>query len=120
MFRGWGGEDAITGARRLLSRWVVLALAADAALAATDAATARSAVLTTVFLVPPLALALVETGERVAVVALVSTALAVASGTWNHYLFSGEHVYRLVIVAGSGVLAVVGAELRTRALTARD
>jgi len=115
-----GAAEFVATLQRSLTRWVVLALAADGGLAIVDVVIGRSAVLTTMFLVPPLALALVETGGRVAAVAAVSTALAVASGAWNHYFGTGEHIYRVVIVAGSGVLAVVGAELRSRALSARD
>src|SRR5947209_3210637 len=115
-----GAAEIVATLQRSLTRWVVLALAADGGLAIVDVVIGRSAVLTTMFLVPPLALALVETGGRVAAVAAVSTALAVASGAWNHYFGTGEHIYRVVIVAGSGVLAVVGAELRSRALSARD
>jgi hypothetical protein len=120
VFSGKGRPHVAAGLRRSLTRWVVLALAPDAALAITDAVTGRAAILTTVYRLAPLALAQVERGERVAAVAAVSTALALASGVWNHYFATGEHVYRLVIVAGSGVLAVVGAQLRVRALTGRD
>lgn len=106
--------------RRLPTRWVLLALAVDAGLGVLAAGLGRSAILTTVFLVPPLAVALVEEGENVALVAVFSIALAVASGAWEHYLFTGGHLFRLAIVAGSGVLAVIGAVFRTRAVKARD
>ncbi|MBV9197043.1 MAG: SpoIIE family protein phosphatase [Solirubrobacterales bacterium] len=105
---------------RLITRWVVLGVAADCALAVVDAALGRPAILTVVYLLPPLAVALVETGERVSVVAGLSCVLALASGAWNHYMLSGSHLYRLGVVVGSGILAVYGAVLRSRAVTARD
>jgi PAS domain S-box-containing protein len=120
MFWGGGGAETIAALRRSLTRWVVLALAADAALVVVDVLTGPSAKLTTAFFVPPLALALVEPAETVAGVAFVSAALALTSGAWDHYFLTGEHLYRLAIVLGSCLLAVIGARLRVRALTARD
>ncbi len=120
MFWGEGSRAVIATVRRSITRWVVLALAADAALAIVDVVTGRSTILTTTFLVPPLALALVAPAELVATVAAVSVALAVASGAWNDYFLAGEHLYRLGVVIGSCLLAVLAARLRVRAMTARD
>jgi PAS domain S-box-containing protein len=113
------GELAET-VRRLFSRWVLLALAVDAIMAIADAQAGRSAVLTAIYLVPVLAVSLVETGERVVVVAAVSTLLALLSGVWDHYFLAAGHLYRLAVVAGSSVLGVYGAALRGRAVAARD
>ena len=112
------------GVRRLaahyLSRWVLAGLAADLAIAIADIAIGGSLILTTAFLVTPLALALVETASRVAVVAAVSWLLAVASGAWHDYFLTTDHLYRLLIVGCAAVLSVTVARLRWRALTARD
>lgn len=119
MFWGEGRRETITALRRSATGWVLLALAADLVLAVLDIATGAR-LLTTIFLVPPLALALVEPAGAVAGVAVASVALALASGAWDHYFLSGEHLYRVGVVLGSSVLAVFGARLRVRALAARD
>ncbi len=104
---------------RFMSRWVLAAIAVDGALSVVDAIYGQSRVLTTAYLVAPLAVALVENGERTAVVAALSTVLSIASGVWDHYLFSSTHLYRVAVVAGSGALAVTGSVLRTRAMDAK-
>lgn len=104
---------------RFFSRWVLAAIAVDGALSLVDAIYGQSKILTTAYLVAPLAVALVENGERTALIAVLSTLLSIASGVWDHYLFSGTHLYRVAVVAGSGVLAVTGSVLRTRALEAK-
>lgn len=104
---------------RFFSRWVLAALALDGALSVLDGLYGQSRVLTTAYLVAPLVVALVEHGERTALVAVVSTLLSIASGIWDHYLFSGMHVYRVAVVAGSGALAVTASVLRTRAMDAK-
>lgn len=105
---------------RLISRWVVAALIADAVLAITDASLHTSRLLTSSYLVPALAVALVANGPQTAVVAAASVLLALASGAWHSYLLTGGHLYRLAIVIASGGLAVEAAVLRARAMTARD
>lgn len=102
-----------------MTRWVAMALLAELVLSVIDAATG-SRILTTTYLVPVLALALVETGERTAPVAATAVALAMASGAWDSYFLTGSHVYRVVIVAGACALGVAGAVFRTRAVRARD
>jgi PAS domain S-box-containing protein len=103
-----------------VSRWVLAALALDAVISVVDGAVGQTRVLTTAYLVAPLAVALVENGERTAVVAATSTLLSIASGVWDDYLFSPTHLYRVAVVAGSGALAVTGAVLRTRAVQAKE
>jgi serine phosphatase RsbU (regulator of sigma subunit)/PAS domain-containing protein len=104
---------------RFFTRWVLAAIALDGALSLVDAAYGQSRVLTTAYLIAPLVVALVENGKRTALVAVLSTLLAIASGIWDHYLFSGTHLYRVAVVAGSGALAVTAAVLRTRAMDAK-
>ena len=98
--RAVGARGAVT---RLLSRWVLAALAVDVALAVVDATVSSSRILTSSYLIPALAVALFATAEQAAVVAVVSVFLAVASGAWHDFLFTGPHLYRLgIVVAGSG------------------
>jgi serine phosphatase RsbU (regulator of sigma subunit)/PAS domain-containing protein len=104
---------------RFFSRWVLAAIAVDGALTLVDALLGQSRVLTTAYLVPPLVVALVGNGEQTALVAILSTLLSIASGVWDHYLFSGTHLYRVAVVAGSGALAVTASVLRTRAMDAK-
>ncbi|MDQ6817525.1 MAG: SpoIIE family protein phosphatase [Actinomycetota bacterium] len=113
--------EALREARpRFVSRWVLAAIALDVVLSVIDGALGHDRILTTAYLVAPLAVALAETGERTAVVAVLSTLLAIASGVWDDYFISSTHLYRVAIVAGSGALAVIGAVLRTNALQAKD
>jgi PAS domain S-box-containing protein len=105
---------------QFVSRCVLAAIALDAALSVIDGAFGQARILTTAYLVAPLVVALVESGERTAVVAVISTLLSIASGVWDDYLFSSTHLYRVGIVAGSGALAVIGAVLRMRAVQASE
>jgi PAS domain S-box-containing protein len=110
-------REALT---RFMSRWVLAAIALDAVLSVIDAAFGNARILPTAYLVAPLAVALLENGERTAVVAVLSTLLAIASGVWDDYFISSTHLYRVAVVAGSGAIAVIGAVLRTNALRAKD
>ncbi len=105
---------------RMLSRWVLLALLAELILAVVDLSIDHTSVLTSVYLVPVLALALVETGERTAALATVAFLLAVLSGIGHGNALTSAHVYRMAIVAGAGALGALGATFRSRALLARD
>jgi len=58
---------------RFFSRWVLAAIAVDGALSVIDGVWGQSRVLTTAYLVAPLAVALVENSERTALVAVIST-----------------------------------------------
>jgi len=100
---------------RFISRWVLLALALDVVLLAVDAVAGRSVLVTGIVLLPVLGLALFETGERTAVVALAAVLFALASGLWDQSLATSAYVYRVLIVAGCSALAVAGAVQRTRA-----
>jgi PAS domain S-box-containing protein len=104
---------------RFASRWVGLALLLELVLATIDLASGTS-VLTSSYLVPVLAVAVVESAERTALVAAVAIALALISGALQGDLFTSAHIYRLGIVAGGGCLGVVGAAFRARAVQARD
>ena len=53
-----------------------------------------------VILLPVLGVALVETGERTAVVAAGAVPFALASGLWDQNVSTSNYVYRVLIVAG--------------------
>ncbi len=106
--------------RRLLSRWVLRATAVLIVLAVIDAALREHSIIVTSFVVPVLALALVESGERTAAVAVLAEALALLSWSWHPNLSAATELYRLAVVGGGGALATLGAMLRARAVVARD
>lgn len=114
----WAGAAEL--ALRFRSPAVAAALAIELVLAAIDAATGHSTVLTLAYLFPVLALSVVETGERTGAVAAVAVVLALVSGIWDDYFFAAAHLYRFGVVAGGGILATVGAVFRHRAVVARD
>lgn len=99
---------------------MLVGVAVEAILSILDAKLPSSSVITTAYLVPVLALAIVETGERTAVLAVLASVLALLSGVWNHDLFSSAHLYRLAIVAGGSALGALGAMFRWRAVVGRD
>jgi PAS domain S-box-containing protein len=105
---------------RFVSRWVLLALAFELVLTVVDAAAERSVIAPAVILLPVLGVALVETGERTAVVAAGAVPFALASGLWDQNLSTSNYVYRVLVVAGGSVLAVAGAIARTRAVRAGE
>ena len=74
---------------------------------------------TAVYVLPALALAIVERARPVAVVALMAIVLAVASGAWNDDGLEFGWFLRLAIVAIGGTLAVLSAQARTSVHGAR-
>jgi hypothetical protein len=68
---------------------------------------------TAVYVLPPLALALVERPRPVALMAVLATALAVASGLWNDDFWQWGHWLRCAIVAVGSTLAVLSAQARS-------
>lgn len=105
---------------RFVSRWVLLALAFELVLTVVDAAAERSVIAPAVILLPVLGVALVETGERTAVVAAGAVPFALASGLWDQNVSTSNYVYRVLVVAVGSVLAVAGAIARTRAVRAGE
>jgi PAS domain S-box-containing protein len=97
--------------RTWLSPWLLAAFAVEAVLAAVDIASGET--FTAVYVLAPLALALVDLPRRVALVSVVALALAVASGGWNDQMLSWGHLVRCAIVAVGGALAVISAQART-------
>ena len=91
---------------------VALAVAFEAVLAGVDLATGSSILFPTAYVLAPLALATVAGPRQVLPVAVLALALAIASGVWNGFLFSTDHVVRLVLVALAGTLAVLSARAR--------
>jgi PAS domain-containing protein len=97
--------------RRQFPTWLLAALVVEAALAVADIVSNET--FTAVYVLAPLALALVERPGRVAVLAVIALALAVASGTWNEHFWSLGHLVRCLIVTVGGALAVLSAHART-------
>src|SRR3954447_9181011 len=91
------------------------AVALDVVIALADAITGERVVLTGLFLVAPLGLALVGHTRDVAGVAALSVVLALLSGVWDEYLFSLDHLVRVIVVASGSAAAVFAARARTRA-----
>src|SRR3954470_15729227 len=98
--------------RSSVTPWFYAALLALAALVAGDVASEEA--FTTIYLLPPLALALVERARPVAVVAALAFAITLASGSWNDGVyFDFGHTVRAIVVALAGVLAVLSAQARS-------
>ena len=101
----------MSATRSPLTPWFFAALAALALLVVADSATGET--FTTVYLLVPLALALVERPRPVALVGALALALALASGVWNDHFGSFGHLLRCSIVAVGSALAVLSAQART-------
>jgi PAS domain S-box-containing protein len=107
---GSGRIAARTGTRRPgIVRWVLLALALQAALAVIDATAADRIIFTSTFVLAPFALAVSGHSRATAAMGVVAVALAVASGNWNNYAGSSDHILRITIVAAGSALAVLAA-----------
>jgi PAS domain S-box-containing protein len=104
--------------RNSVTAWFFVALAAQALLVAGDVLSNET--FTAVYLLPALALALVDRPRRVALVAGLAIALAVASGTWNDHFWSWGHLLRCSIVVVGGALAVLSAQARTALYRSRS
>jgi PAS domain-containing protein len=98
---------------------LVVAFALEAALVAADVVTSGTLIFTSAYLFAPLALALVAGPRVVAVAGGVSIALALASGEWNDFFLSADHVMRCSIVSLAALLALLSARARESAVRAR-
>ena len=110
-------SDSNTTSSRFVTPWLLAALAAEAALVVADVALAET--FTSIYLLPPLALALVDRARPVAVLAVLAFVLAIASGTWNDHFGTLGHAVRVTIVGVGGVLAVLSAQARTALFRSR-
>jgi PAS domain S-box-containing protein len=99
---------------------LVLALAFELLLAAVDASVGGELVFTSAFVLAPFALAATGRWRQVALAAAVAVVLAIASGAWNDYAGSLDHVMRITIVAVGGTLATYAAGLLGRAAADRS
>lgn len=95
--------------------WPAVAVAAEVALAIADATLGKELILTGVYVIPVLALALVAWPREVVLVAALGVVLAAASGAWNGYAGSVDHLVRVAIVSCAGGLAVFSARTRLAA-----
>jgi PAS domain-containing protein len=103
---------------RKLTPWFYAALVAQVLLLVGDVASDQ--VFTTVYLLPPLALALVERPRPVAIVAALGVALAIGNGIWNDDFLAPGHLVRCAIVAVAGALAVLSAQARSGLSRSQD
>ena len=107
-------------AQRPAALAAALAVLAEAILLSVDVVTGDDAILTGAYVLAPLALAVVASARVVAAIAVLAICLAFASGTWNDYFLSGDHLVRLFIVTCACALAVVGARARRAMVSARE
>ena len=107
---GQAGLAARARARRRpgAARWIVPALLLQAALAAIDIVSGDEVVFTTTFVLAPFALAVSGRARPTAILAALALVLAIASGYWNHYEGSTDHLLRIAIVAAGGVARHAG------------
>ena len=98
----------------------MIGLGFELILAIIDISSGPDSLFASSYLVAVLVVAVVETGERTAVVGLLAIALALISGVAHGNLFTSAHVYRLAIVVGASLLGAIGAAFRTRAVVARE
>ena len=98
---------------------IAIVLGLEAVLAIVDVVTPGDVVFTSAYLIPPLVLALFATPRVVGAAGALSLALAVASGVWDRFFLSADHVLRCVIVGLASLLALLSARSRGVALDAR-
>src|SRR4051794_41337384 len=89
--------------------WMALALALELVLALVDGLSGEHLVFTTAYVIPPLALAIVAGPREGGVVTAVAISLSFASGEWNDFFLSTDHLTRLIVVLTAGVLAMLSA-----------
>ena len=98
---------------------LVLVLALEGVLAIIDIATPGGVVFTSAYLIAPLVLALFASPRVVAAAGALSLALALASGAWNEFFGSDDHLLRCGTVCLAALLAVLSARSHRSALEAR-
>ena len=107
---------ARTGMRRPgIGRWLILALLLQAALALVDITASDEVIFTTTFVLAPFALAVSGHARATAAMGVVAIVLAIASGYWNDYAGSTDHLLRITIVASGSILATLAAAALERA-----
>jgi len=105
-------ETDVHGAWR---RQLLLVLALELLLAVADVATSARVVPTTAYVLAPIALAFTGRPPQVAIAGAAAVALAIASGWWNDYAGSVDHLLRVLTVAAGSLLAVLGARVSAAA-----
>jgi PAS domain S-box-containing protein len=86
---------------------LALALAFEAVLSVIDASMGSRLVLTGAYVLAPFALSVTGRWRSVAFVSAVACLLALASGWWNDYAGSDDHLTRMAIVIVGGAIATV-------------
>jgi PAS domain S-box-containing protein len=98
---------------------LALAIGFEALLGVIDAGVSNEVVLTSAFVLAPFALAIAGRSRDVALVGVVAVAMAIASGWWNDYAGSVDHLMRIAIVALGSTLATLAARALERARSTR-
>ncbi len=94
---------------------LALALACEVAFALIDSLVVDEVVFTSAYVLAPVALAITGRWRQVAIAGAAAVALAIASGWWNHYAGSTDHLMRVTIVAAGSGLATLAARALGRA-----
>jgi serine phosphatase RsbU (regulator of sigma subunit)/PAS domain-containing protein len=114
LVRALGGAAApLQMTRKLTTAWLVVAIAAEVAFALINGLSGAGSVPTSVYLLPPLALALVAPPRLVALVATIAVVLTFLSGNWNDNFGSFDHILRILIAGIVFALAVLSARAMT-------
>ena len=92
-----------------MTRWVVAALILQAGLAITDIVAPDEVIFTSTFVLAPFALAVSGQARATAALGVIAVILAIASGSWNEYAGSTDHLLRITIVAAGSILATLAA-----------
>jgi PAS domain S-box-containing protein len=94
---------------------LALALACEVVLAVIDSLVGDEVVFTSAYVLAPVALAIAGRWRQVAIAGIAATALAIASGWWNDYAGTADHLMRIAIVAAGSALATLAARALGRA-----
>jgi PAS domain S-box-containing protein len=95
--------------------WLLLALLLQAALAIIDASSTNTIVFTAMFVLAPFAVAVAGNARATAIAGVMAVLLAIASGAWNDYSGTANHLVRITFVAAGSTLAVLAAAAIERA-----
>jgi PAS domain S-box-containing protein len=117
---GLGRRAARTGARRpSVARWLALALIYQAAIVAIDISSSDEVLFTSAFVLAPFGIAVAGNVRATALIGAISVGLAIASGFWNDYAGSADHLLRITIVTVGSILATLAANALERAAEQR-
>ena len=101
-------RPAARSARRrpVVGAWLVAGFVVEVALAVVDIVSSNDVVFTTTFVLVPFALAILGHWKTTAVAGVLAVVLSIASGFWDSYAGSEDHVLRVTMVLTGSALAV--------------